>query len=132
MVRRRAWIPLLLVLATVATTGGLVYLSKPEYTATATVVAKAPAAAATSTLSFPDVVASNTLALRVRRELKLTIPASTLAGSGKSSSKQSNLYTVSYTNPSPELAAAIANTYATDAATVYQKLGGRSVSIVHA
>lgn len=132
MLRRRAWIPLLLVVVTVISTGAIVYLSKPEYTATASVVAKAPTAASTSALSFPDVVASNTLALRVRRELKLTIPASTLASTVKSSSKQNNLYTVSYTDPSADLAAAIANAYANDAAAEYQHLGGPAVSIVKA
>src|SRR5438132_10924381 len=132
MLRRRAWIPLLLVIVTVAATGALVYLSKPEYTATATVIAKAPSGSSNSSLSFPEVVASNTLALRVRRELHLSIPAASLASSVAAASGRSNLYNVSYTDGDPDRAVSIANAYANDAADIYQQLGGRKQSIVKA
>ena len=38
--KRRAWIPIFLVIVTAATAGVLTFVSKPEYTATAQVTAK--------------------------------------------------------------------------------------------
>src|SRR5438132_4063707 len=65
VLRRRAWIPLVLMVAMVVATGVLTFLSRPEYTATATVLAKTQSSA-TPNLNFQDIATSNTLVLRVR------------------------------------------------------------------
>lgn len=128
ILRRRAWIPIALVVATVVATGVLVYLSKPEYTATATVIAKAPAGSIS--LNFGEVVASNTVALRVRQELKLGMTAADLASAVKVNSGRSSIYSIAFTDPKPDRAVAIANAYAKDAAAEYMRLGGTQESIV--
>ena len=133
VLRRRAWIPLLLVVVTVVATTLAVYLSKPEYTATATVVAKSPASAASNSLSFQQVVASNTMALQVRKELKLENSAADLAAAVKVNAGKSNAYAISYTDANADRAVVVANQYANDAAHAYQQLGGApAVSIVKA
>jgi len=68
--KRRAWIPILLLVVTVATAGTLAFLSKPEYRATATVSAKSVGTTTSGqTLSFPEVATSNTLMVQVIQKL---------------------------------------------------------------
>src|ERR1700694_28900 len=70
ILRRRAWIPLLLMVATGISTALFTLSSKPTYTATATVLAKSQTG--TTGLSFQEVAASNSLMLRVRKDLALS------------------------------------------------------------
>jgi capsular polysaccharide biosynthesis protein len=130
VLRRRAWIPLLLVVVTVAATTLAVYLSKPEYAATATVIAKSPTSS-TNSLSFQEVVVSNTVALQVRKELQLDKSAADLSAAVKANASKSNAYAITYTDANADLAVAVADRYANDAARAYQQLGGApAVSIV--
>jgi capsular polysaccharide biosynthesis protein len=119
--KRRAWIPLMLVVVTVLTAGALTFLSKPEYVADATVQAKATGASgstATQTLSFQEVVASDTLALAVIKDLDLNQSPADLSKRIKVTAGHSDLYTVQITDPSPNAATAIANTVAKEAASL--------------
>lgn len=124
--RRRAWIPLLLTIVTVSATAVFVFLARPQYTATATVIAKNPTGSTSNSLSFPQVVSSNSMALQVKKDLALSRDAASVAQHVKVSASQGNLYAVSFSDPNPDLAAKIANRYATDAASAYQKFGGGS------
>ena len=101
ILRRRAWIPLLLVAVTVLTAGGLALLSKPEYKATATVTAKAQGTSSTGQgLSFPEVATSNTVAVQVIKKLNLNETVDSLTRRIKVSSGRSDLYTISITDQS--------------------------------
>src|SRR5437870_2341879 len=93
VLRRRAWIPILLVIVAVLSTGGVAYLAKPEYTATATVLAR-DTANTNQTLSFSEVVTSNSLALRVLHKLKLSQSVESLSSQITVTAGRSNLYTI--------------------------------------
>jgi capsular polysaccharide biosynthesis protein len=123
VLRRRVWIPLVLVAVTVLSAGALAILAKPEYTATATVIARS-----TGTLSFPEVATSNTVALRVMQQVPTGESVDRLLAKITVSPGRSNLYRVSVTDPSPSRAVAIANAVGTEAAALYQKLAGTAQS----
>lgn len=131
--KRRAWIPIVLLVVTVATAGALTFLSKPAYIATATVQAKASGASgatATQTLSFPEIVASDTLALAVIKQLTLNLTPADLNKRIKVTAGHSDLYRVSITDPSAYAATAIANAVATEAARLYQEKNATAASSV--
>ena len=121
--KRRAWIPIVLVLATALTVGALSFLSKPDYVATATIQAKVTtnsSAAPTQTLSLQEVVASNTLALAVIKDLNLNQSPADLSRRLRVTSGHSDLFTISVTDPNPDTAVAIANSVAQQAVQIYQ------------
>ncbi len=123
ILKRRAWIPILLLVVTVLTAGGLALISKPEYKATATVTAKAQGTSGTSqVLSFPEVATSNTVATSVIQKLNLSDTVDQLTKRIKVSSGRSDLFTISITDPDGERAAAIANSVSNEAAALYPKL----------
>ncbi len=119
--KRRAWIPLLLLVVTVATAGALAYLSKPEYIATATVTAKSSGAAAGQFVSFPEVATSNNVAVAAIKQLGLPITAAELINRIKVSSGRSTVFKISITDPDANRATAIANAVAQEAAVEYPK-----------
>jgi capsular polysaccharide biosynthesis protein len=120
--RRRAWIPALLLIVTVATTTALIFLSKPQYIATATVLVKNSTAGATAAVAFPSVVSGNSLALQVIKELNLNQSVADLGSRIKVASTASNLYGISVTDRNPDVATALANQVAKDAIAIYLKL----------
>jgi capsular polysaccharide biosynthesis protein len=126
VLRRRAWIPALLLLVTVVATGAFALLSKPEYTATATVLAKSQSNGIDKTLSFQEIAASNNLALKVRRQLNLSETVDDLVSRTSVTSGRSNLYKVAYTADDSEHATSVANAMAKGAAELYQQLGGNT------
>ena len=130
--KRRAWIPIVLLVVTVVTAGALAVLSKPSYIATATVQAKATASGstATQTLSFQEVVASDTLALAVVKQLNLTETPAELTKRIKVTAGHSDLYTVTITDPNADRATAIANEVAQQAAQIYQEKNATASSKV--
>jgi capsular polysaccharide biosynthesis protein len=133
VLKRRAWIPIVLVVVTVLTAGALTFVSKPEYIAAATVQAKATGATgatATQTLSFQEIVASNTLALAVIKDLNLQITPADLSQRIKVAAGHSDLYTVSITDPNPGLATSIANAVANESAKLYQVDNATAASTV--
>ena len=122
--KRRAWIPIVLLVVTVLTAGALAFLSKPEYVATAKVQAKATGAGGTQptqTLSYQATVGLDALAIDVVKQLSLSGTPADLAKRIKVASAGSDVYTVSITDPSPDAAVAIANTVATVSARLYQQ-----------
>jgi len=123
VVKRRAWIPLVLVLATTLTVGALSLRSKPQYVATATVEAKVTtnsSAAPTQTLSLQEVVASNTLALAVVDQLNLAESPASLSQRIRVTAGHSDLYAIAITDPNADTAVAIANAVAAQAVQIYQ------------
>ena len=131
--RRRAWIPIVLLVVTVLTAGALAFLSKPAYVASATVQAKATGSSgttATQTLSFQEVAASDTLAIAVIKQLNLNETPAELTKRIKVTAGHSDLYTVTITDPNPDQATAIANAVATEAATLYQEKNATASSTV--
>jgi capsular polysaccharide biosynthesis protein len=124
ILKRRAWIPLLLVLVTGVTTAIFVVISKPTYTATATVLAKSSSASSPTGLSFQEVATSNSLLLRVRKELNLGETVDALSNRLTVAAGKSNIYQVSFTDADADRSVTIANAIATDSADLYQRLGG--------
>src|SRR4029077_2132406 len=113
--KRRAWIPIVLLVVTVLTAGGLAFVAKPNYVATATVQAKATgtsATTATQILSFQEVAASDTLALAVVKQLNLNMTPADLTKLVKVTAGHSDLFTVSITDPNADRATMIANAVA--------------------
>jgi capsular polysaccharide biosynthesis protein len=117
--RRRLWVPIVLVLVTTSTVAVFGFLAKPNYTATATVLAKSSQSQASVGLSFPQVVESNSLALRVVQELHLGMTVDQLSSQIKVTSQPGNLYQVSVTDRDPDKATQLANQVATDATAIY-------------
>jgi capsular polysaccharide biosynthesis protein len=129
--RRRAWIPLVLVAATVVTAGALALATKPGYTATATVEASAPLLSTGSTSNqfvFSQVAMSNSLATDVAHRLSLSLSVDQIIGQIHVSSPGSGFYRVSVTDANPQYAAALANAVAQQAVTLYRQLGAQVVT----
>lgn len=123
ILKRRAWIPAVLLIATVLTAGGLTLITKPDYKATATVTAKSQGTSSTNqVLSFPEVATSNQVALAVIKQLNLSDSVDGLVKRVKVNSGRSDLYTISITDPDAQRAAAIANAVSQQAAALYPKL----------
>lgn len=121
--KRRAWIPILLVVVTALTAGGLALVSKPDYKATATVTAKAQGtSSATQVLSFPEVATSNQVAVAVIKKLGLSDSVDQLTKRIKVSSGRSDLFTISINDPNAQRASDIANAVSQQASTLYPKL----------
>jgi capsular polysaccharide biosynthesis protein len=120
--RRRVWIPIVLVFVTTSTVAVLSLLAKPQYTATATVLAKSSQSQFSVGLGFPQVVNSNSLALRVVHELNLQMTVDQLSSQIRVTSQPGNLYLVSVTDRDPEKATRVANQVATDATDIYLQL----------
>ncbi len=130
LLRRRVWIPALLMAVTGLTAGILTFVAKPEYTATATVMARGQQSGA-KTVSFPEAATSNSLALRVSRQAGLHESADRLTSRIKVSSGRSNLYKLSVSDRDPQVATSLANTVAKEAAALYQELAaGTKASVV--
>jgi len=130
--KRRAWIPILLLVVTVATAGTLAFLSKPEYRATATVSAKSVGTTTSGqTLSFPEVATSNTLMDQVIQKLGLNETVDHLTSRIKVATGKSDAYTITATDPNPDRATSIANTVAQLAAVRYQTVNSDTGSVVY-
>jgi capsular polysaccharide biosynthesis protein len=132
VLRRRVWIPLLLMIVAVFSTGAVIYLAKPDYSATATVLART-GTNTSQTLSFSDVATSNTLALRVLRKLNLSENVDSLAAQITITASPGNLYKITVRDASSRRAEQIANTAAAESTVLYGQLaGGNQQSIVDA
>src|SRR2546427_9495427 len=130
VLRRRAWIPLLFATLATAAMGVLTLISKPAYVATATVIAKNPENATDRPLSFPEVVTSNTVALRAIKSAHLEESVDQLEASLSVVSGKSDIYQIAIKDPDPARATALANAVAGEATAYYQDLaGGDTVSI---
>jgi capsular polysaccharide biosynthesis protein len=126
--RRRFWIPLLLMVIAVASTGAVTYLAAPEYVATASVVARGNGSGA---LSFPEIAKSNSLALRVIQQLNLKEGVDSLTARIDVTSGRSNLYRIAVTDFDAGRAVAVANSVAREAAALYQQLATDTTQTVN-
>ena len=130
IVRRRAWIPLLFATLTTAAMGVLSLTSKPAYVATATVIAKNPENATDRPLSFPEVVTSNTVALRAIQAAHVAESVDELEAALSVVSGKSDIYQIAIRDTDPARATALANAVAGESTAYYQDLaGGDTVSI---
>jgi capsular polysaccharide biosynthesis protein len=118
--RRRAWIPVVLVFAAVVTAGGLSLLARSTYTGTAAVFAAAPTGT-TRTVTFQQTVTSNTLAVAVIQKLGLNDSPDTLVQQIQVRFAGSNLYRVSVTRFNARDAAVVANEVANQAVALYRR-----------
>src|ERR1700682_1260248 len=123
--KRRAWIPILLVIVTAVTAGALTLVSKPEYTATAHGTAKSSGLTANGqTASFPEVCVRVDVVDKVIKDLNLSDPPDALQNRIKITSGKSDVYNVTITDPNPDQAVRIANAVAAAAAIHYQEVNG--------
>jgi len=130
VVRRRAWIPLLFALLATAAMGALTLASKPTYVATATVIAKNPENATDRPLSFPEVVTSNTVALRAIKTAHVLETVDELEAALSVVSGKSDIYQIAIRDTDAARATALANAVAGESTAYYQDLaGGDTVSI---
>src|SRR5438094_3517006 len=121
--KRRAWIPILLVIVTAATAGALTFLSKPEYTATAQVSAKSQGPNTNGqTASFPEVAGGSNVAKAVVKKLNLAETPDELSNRIKVASGKSDVYSITITDPSADQAVQIADAVAAAAAVEYQRI----------
>ncbi len=130
VVRRRAWIPLLFAMVATAAMGALTLASKPTYVATATVIAKNPENATDRPLSFPEVVTSNTVALRAIKTAHVLETVDELEAALSVVSGKSDIYQIAIRDTDAARATALANAVAGESTAYYQDLaGGDTVSI---
>jgi len=125
--RRRAWIPVLLVFVAVVTAGGFALLSRPSYTATTSVFAAAPTGS-TRTVSFSQTANSQTLAQRVIQKLHLDDSPDKLAKQIQVRFVGSNLYSLSVTRPSASEATAVTNEIAAQAVALYRQFATQAAT----
>jgi capsular polysaccharide biosynthesis protein len=128
ILRRRAWIPLSLIVAMTLITGALTYLSKPTYTATTTMLVKNQGSGAGSALSFQEIATSNTVTLHVRSQLHLEKDVDSLVQQVTVTGGQNNLYRLTVTDVSADRAVSVANAYAQEAVRLYKQLAGGTVT----
>jgi capsular polysaccharide biosynthesis protein len=122
--RRRAWLAALLMALTIIGTALVTFLSKPQYTATATVLANSPATSSDKTLGFSDVLTSNVLLINVSQQLHLNESVDSLSKRIKvDNGRTSNLYLITVSDSDPGQAAKIANAVAQESTRLYMDLG---------
>jgi capsular polysaccharide biosynthesis protein len=125
---RYIWIPIVLSMVAVLSMTAFMIGSPPDYKATATMVAKNPSNGLEKTLNFADIVVSNSVALRVKKQLNLDDSVDQLLTRIQVASGRSNLYTITVEDSDPQRAAGIANAVAREAAALYVELGSGSRS----
>jgi capsular polysaccharide biosynthesis protein len=118
VLRRRAWIPIALTVLAASGASALTFLSRPEYTATATVIAKTPSTG--KTITFAEVAASNSLALRVQKKLNLQESVDQIISQIRVSPSGNDMFKLSVTDTDSQRAADLANTAAAEAVALYQ------------
>jgi len=129
IVRRRWWIPTLMVVAAVVVVGLLNMSSPAKYVATATAVART-ATDTDKAIRFEEIGTSTKVALRVRDRLHLSESAQDiLRRTTVTGNSISALYRVSVTDGSPDRAVAIANALSEEAAAVYTDLAAGSQAV---
>src|ERR1700730_1615069 len=131
--KRRAWIPVLLVIVTAATAGVLTFLSKPEYTATTQVSAKSSVSGTTGQASFPEVAVGADVVGAVIKQLNLSETPDALSTRIKVSSGKSDVYSITITDSNADQAVRVADAVGAAAALQYQTVnsGIGATSVFH-
>jgi capsular polysaccharide biosynthesis protein len=128
--RRRFWLPLLFAAVAGLLSAALILRSRPTFVATATVIAKNPENATDRPLSFPEVVTSNTVALRAISAAHILETVEDLEASLSVVSGKSDIYQISVKAEDAARSTALANAVADASTAYYQDLaGGDTVSI---
>jgi capsular polysaccharide biosynthesis protein len=127
---RLLWIPIVLPLVAAGSMATLDRNAPHDYKATATVIAKNPPSGLEKTLNFADIVTSNTVALRVKKQLGLKDSVDQLVAKIQVSQGRSNLYGITVTDSDPARATKIANAVAKESGVLYTQLGSGSGSSV--
>ena len=127
VVRRRARIPIVLMIAAVCAAFVFNTMSKPKYTATATVVAR-NLLTILKPLKFEELATSTSVAAHVRDQLRLSDSPEDLARRVRAAASQSALYRVSVTDTVPDRAISITNAISLEAARVYTDLAVGTLS----
>jgi capsular polysaccharide biosynthesis protein len=120
--RRRFWIPLVLVALTGLVTGALYLKAKPTYTATASVIAKNPTNGTDRPLNFAEVAMSNATASRALKDANVDMPIADLQQALAVVSGKSDIYQISVRDGDPNRAVALANAVATESTSFYEEL----------
>lgn len=121
MVRRRARIPIVLMIVSVCAASAVNLSAKPRYTATASVVAR-NILTILKPIKFEELATSTSVVAHVREQLRLSESTQDLARRIKATAGQSALYGVSVTDPVPDRAIRIANAVSLEAARRYTDL----------
>jgi len=127
VVRRRARIPIVLMIAAVCAAFVFNTMSKPKYTATATVVAR-NLLTILKPLKFEELATSTSVAAHARDQLRLSDSPEDLARRVRAAASQSALYRVSVTDTVPDRAISITNAISLEAARVYTDLAVGTLS----
>ncbi|TMB68880.1 MAG: hypothetical protein E6I86_14130 [Chloroflexi bacterium] len=130
--RRRGWIAVLCAAIATLVVGAITLRSKPSYTATATVIAKNPANATDRPLSFSDVVASNTVAIRAIKAAHVEESVDQLEASLSVVAGKSDIYQLAIRDTDPARATALANAVASESTAYYQALAGGDTASIQA
>jgi capsular polysaccharide biosynthesis protein len=126
ILKRRWWIPVLLMFVTVLTTGVLVFGASPTYSATAAVFAAGPTTGAARSVTFAQAASSNTLALAVIAKLKLDMSVERLSREITVGIVGPNLYSIKVTDPNPKAAAQLASQVAEQSVVLYRQLAAQA------
>lgn len=117
ILRRRAWIPIVLLVVSVGTAIALALTHKPQYIAATSVIARN-----TGSMTFAEVTTSNTVLLQAMHDLNLGGSVDQWRSHIQVTTVRPELYRVSVTDPDPNRAVALANTVSQDAANAYPDL----------
>lgn len=127
---RRWWrIPVLLTVVTVLTTGALTVLSRPSYTATSLIFASSPSNTTARSVTFTQVVTSNTLASRAASQVAKGASADDLARHIRISIVGPNLYSVAVTADGPQRAVQLTAAVAGEAVVLYRDLAAQAADV---
>jgi capsular polysaccharide biosynthesis protein len=113
-------------LLVVLTTGVLAFLAPPTYSATATVFAAAPTTGAARSVSFAQVVSSNSLATSVIQKSKTNLEVTELQDKIHAGIAGPNLYSVTVTDQDPNQANQLAAAVADQAVVLYRDLAAQT------
>ena len=126
VLRRQWWIPALLTMVTVITMGVLVFAAPPTYSASSTVFAAGPTSGAARSVTFPQVVAANTLASIVIQKLNLSKSVREFQRQVRISVAGANLYSVTVTDRNANQANRVAASVAAEGVVLYRQLAAQT------
>ena len=129
VIRRRAWVPALFVCIALAV-AAINTLRSPQYQATATVVARQQTPNNGQTLDFTDIATSNIVAIRALHDAGANESVQELQNQLSVVASRSDLYRVSVGDATADRAVALANAVASEAAVLFEALGGGAATSV--
>ena len=125
ILKRWWWIPTLLTVVTALSTGLVVLTGSPTYSASAVVFAAAPTSGSARSITFPQAVTSNTLAVVVIKKSKVSLSDEELSQQIAVGTVGPNLYSVTFSDPNPTVATKVAAELASEAVVLYRQLAAQ-------